>query len=229
MKGITIAIDGPVASGKGTIAPMLADRLQGFYLQTGAMYRAVALRCMQKQVDWSNEDVVIRELPGVRVRFVEKAVLLNDVDVTEELRKEMVGMASSKVATMSRVREELVERQQKIAKEMLTQGKAVIAEGRDTGTRLFPEATLKIFLTATPETRARRRVAQLQAQGRSDVIYPKVLDELLERDRQDQERKTDPLVTDPEKHGYTVVDSSDLTEEQTIEKIMSLIKEKHIL
>lgn len=229
MKGIIIAIDGPVASGKGTIAPLLAERLQGFYLQTGAMYRCVALRCIQKQADWSNEEVVIRELPGVRVRFEGKEVFLNEVNVTEELRKEMVGMASSKVATMPQVRSELVERQQKIAEEMLTLGKAVIAEGRDTGTRLFPEASVKIFLTATPETRARRRVAQLQAQGRKDVLYTKVLDELLERDKQDQERKTDPLVTEPEKHGYIIVDSSDLTEAQTVEKIVTIMKEKRVL
>jgi len=228
-KGITIAIDGPVASGKGTIAPLLAEKLQGFYLQTGAMYRAVALRCIQKQVDWSNEEEVLRELPGVRVRFEEKKVFLNDVNVTEELRKEMVGMASSKVAMMPRVRAEMIERQQKIAQEMLTLGKAIIAEGRDTATRLFPEASLKIFLTATPETRAHRRLAQLRAQGRKDVLYTKVFDELLKRDTQDQERRTDPLVTEPEKHGYIIVDSSDLTEAQTVEEIVTIMKEKGIL
>jgi CMP/dCMP kinase len=226
MKGITIAIDGPVASGKGTIAPLLAKRLKGFYLQTGAMYRCVALYCLNAQVGWSEEKAVVVQLPNITIAFQGDAVLLNGADVTEEIRREVVGMASSKIAMMPSVREDMLSRQQHIAREKLQQGMPVIAEGRDTGTKLFPETTYKIFLTATPEIRARRRVAQIQAQGRTGAVYTTVLKELLERDEQDQERKTDPLVKDPEKHGYTVIDNSRLTEEETIEKILSLIEEE---
>lgn len=227
-KGITIAIDGPVASGKGTLAPLLAAQLNGFYLQTGAMYRCVALSCMKDQIDWANEQAVVRELPKLSITFTADAVLVNGEDVTAEIRKEMVSMAASKIATMPQVRQEMVTRQQALAAAMLREGKIVIAEGRDTGTRLFPEASLKIFLTAKPEIRARRRVAQLRAMGR-EANYATVFSELMARDTQDQERKTDPLVTEPEKYGYTVIDDSSLSEEETITTILTMMKERGLL
>lgn len=210
-----MAIDGPVASGKGTIAKKLSRDLQGFYLYTGAMYRIVALACLEKNIDLHNEAQVIAELPTIAIRFEGEKVFFNDRDVTERIKEEDAANGSSVVAAYPKVREQMVALQQHIAQEAINQGKLVISEGRDTGTKVFPNADIKIYLTATDEVRAKRRVAQFQEQGK-EVSFTQVLQDLKERDRRDKERITDPLPSNPEELDYFVVDNSEENEEQRI-------------
>lgn len=224
--GFIIAIDGPVASGKGTIAPLLANRLNGFYLQTGAMYRAVALYCMQHSIDLTDKEAIIKNLPKIAIQFSDGRILLNGEDVTDEIRHEEVAYASSRIATIPEVRAFLVKEQQQIALKELKKGKVVVAEGRDTATKVFPDAKLKIFLTATPQVRAKRRQDQITKLTGKKVPFDEVLSEILKRDEQDKNRAIDPLVSNPKEHGYVVVDNSYQTERQTLEQMINLLKER---
>nr|MBI5455922.1 (d)CMP kinase [Candidatus Levybacteria bacterium] len=222
-KAYSIAIDGPVAAGKGTIAPKLARRLKGLYLYTGAMYRCVALFCFKKGVDLNNEGSVESILSKINIEFKEEKILLNNEDVTEQIKKEIVAMGSSKVALYKGVRQKLVFYQKEIAQKALSEGMSVVAEGRDTATKVLPNASLKIFLTAKPETRAKRRLAQIKKRGEKED-FKKVLDDVVKRDQQDSKRKIDPLVQNPENYGYFVLDNSDLSEKETIDAIVAKIK-----
>jgi cytidylate kinase len=219
-KVFSIAIDGPVAAGKGTIAPALAKRLNGFFLYTGAMYRCVALFCIREGVDLDNEEEVDSKLPEIKIDFKGHQIFLNNEDVTEEIKKEEVSMGASKVALYEKVREKLVSYQKDIAKKALDEGISVVAEGRDTGTKVLPNAKLKIFLDARPEVRAKRRLKQIEERGER-IDFNTLLEEVIKRDKQDSQREIDPLVSNPKDYGYFVLDNSDLTEEETIEKILS--------
>lgn len=219
-KGFVIAIDGPAAAGKGTISPLLAKSLNGFYLYTGAMYRCLALLCIENSIDTKNESSVIAILPQLKISFSNDRVFLNGKDVTERIKKEDVAMRSSDVAVVRKVREEMVSKQQEIAGHLIDEGKTIIAEGRDTATRVFPKADLKVFLTATPEVRAKRRVIQLK-EGGEIVEFEEILKDVQLRDRQDTDRETDPLVKDPESFGYFVLDNSNMSEEETIKIIIN--------
>lgn len=222
-KGISIAIDGPVAAGKGTIAPLLARKLKGFYLYTGAMYRCVALFCIKKGVDLNNQGSVESILSKINIDFKNNRVFLNDEDVTEEIAKEKIAMGSSKVALYKSVRQKLVSLQREIADKALASGLSVIAEGRDTATKVMPKADLKIFLTATPQIRAKRRLAQIEKRGEQED-YEKVLADVIKRDNQDSKRKIDPLVANPENYGYVLLDNSNLSEKQTVDLIFEKVK-----
>lgn len=222
-KAYSIAIDGPVAAGKGTIAPKLAKRLKGLYLYTGAMYRCVALFCLKKGIDLNNEGSVESVLSKINIEFKEGKILLNNEDVTEQIKAEKVAMGSSKVALYKGVRQRLVFYQKEIAQKALLKGINVVAEGRDTATKVLPNASLKIFLTAKPEIRAKRRLAQIKKRGEKED-FKKVLDDVVKRDQQDSKRKIDPLVQNPENYGYFVLDNSGLSEKETINAIMEKIK-----
>lgn len=226
MEGFIIAIDGPVASGKGTIAPLLANRLKGFYLQTGSMYRAVALSCIKHAIDPTNKEAIIKHLTKIVIKFSDERILLNGEDVTDEIRQEEVAYASSTIATIPEVRAFLVKEQQQIALKELKKGKVVVAEGRDTATKVFPDAKLKIFLTANPQVRAKRRQEQITKLTGKKVTFDEVLSEILKRDEQDKNRAIDPLVSDPKAHGYVILDNSYQTERQTLEQIINLLKER---
>lgn len=222
-KGISIAIDGPVAAGKGTIAPLLAKKLNGFYLYTGAMYRAVALFCIRKGVDINNQGSVESILSKVHLDFKKSKIYLNGEDVTEEIKKERVALASSKVALYRAVRQKLVHYQKIISEKALSAGLNVVAEGRDTATKVLPSADLKIFLTAKPQIRAKRRLAQIEKRGEKES-YEKILEDVVKRDNQDSKRKIDPLVANPENYGYIIVDNSSLSEKETVDLIFEHIK-----
>ncbi|HZQ29828.1 MAG TPA: (d)CMP kinase [Patescibacteria group bacterium] len=223
MKGFAIAIDGPVAAGKGTIAPLLAKKLSGFYLYTGAMYRCLALLAIKKNVDLSDKTSILGILPEVKVEFINDGVFLNGEDVTFDIKQQNVANASSRLAVIPEVRHHMVKLQQDIAKRAIEEGKIVVAEGRDTATRVFPEARLKVFLTATAEERAKRRLEQLKMMGVVADLET-VLDGVKKRDETDTQRETDPLVKNPQEHGYFVLDNTNLTEAQTLEAIESQIK-----
>lgn len=227
-KGFVIAIDGPVASGKGTIAPKLAEKIDGIYLYTGGTYRALALYCIQNHIDMSKENQIIEALPNVTINLKGETVLLNGVDVTENLKTPEVAKGSSVISVFGGVREAMIKVQQEVANREVEEGKIVIAEGRDTGTRVFPNAHLKIFLTAKPSVRAKRRLMQYKEKG-IDIGFEKVLQETIERDKRDSEREVDPLTKEPEKLGYVIIDSSNQAKEQTIGIIVETLKKSDIL
>ena len=222
-KGFVIAIDGPVASGKGTIAPKLSEKINGTYLYTGGTYRAVALYCLQNNIVADNKSAVIGALSDIKIDLRGKNVFLNGIDVTEEIKTPDVAILSSKVSVFREVREEMVKVQQDAAEREIMEGKVVITEGRDTGTKVFPDAKVKIFLTADSVGRAKRRMKQYEDKG-IKLEFEKVLKETLERDKRDFERETDPLSKEPEKLGYIVIDNSNQTEEQTVAIIISELK-----
>ena len=227
-KKFVIAIDGPVAAGKGTIALQLAHDLNGLYLYTGAMYRCVALFCVEHGVTLTDESAVIALLPEMTVEFEDALVFLNGRDVTERITEQDAANGSSVVAVFPKVREALVSKQQEIAHRAIAQGKIVISEGRDTGTKVFPDALVKIYLTASEETRARRRLAQYTKKGIVGT-FEEVLEEIRERDKRDKERAIDPLPNNPESLGYYIVDDSEITEQETLERIHKELERRNLV
>jgi cytidylate kinase len=225
--GFAIAIDGPLASGKGTIAQRLAKELNGFYLYTGGMYRSVALACLDRGLDITNPEEVIAILGTLTIVLTEDhRVLLNGHDVTDRIQAHDTASGGSVIAVIPHVRKVLVKRQQEIAKEEMAKGKIVVSEGRDTGTVVFPDAGLKIYLTASTEERARRRLAQYK---KPDTEFENMLKALKERDERDLNRKIDPLPSHPEALGYMIIDNSNLTQEQTLGKIKGELKKRALL
>ncbi len=219
-KPIKIAIDGPVASGKGTIARLLAEKLNGIYLDTGAMYRCVALYCLNNGIDLNNPQDVISSLKNIHIDFIKESVLLNGNDVTKEIRTLTVDNVAPKVAHLEKVREDMILRQQNIAASTIKKGITFIAEGRDIATHVLPNADLKIFLTADPKTRASRRVNQLENRGEKED-FDKVLGEIKQRDFEDIE-ENHALVKTPEKFGYFILDDSNISKEETCNIIINL-------
>ncbi len=196
MEKITIAIDGYSSTGKSTIAKRLAKALNYIYVDTGAMYRAVTLYAMRNgfiSETASDLDGLIASLDGVDLRFVYNDALgfaemyLNDQNVEREIRSMEVSRLVSKVATVEKVREKLVAIQQRMGKE-----KGIVMDGRDIGTVVFPDAELKIFMTASPEKRATRRYKELLDKG-EDVKYSEVLKNVEDRDYIDSHREISPL------------------------------------
>lgn len=227
-KTFAIAIDGPVAAGKGTIAVRLAHDLNGFHLYTGAMYRSLALLCLEKNIDLHDIESVVAVLPEMNIVFEGDTILLNGEDVTEKLKEKGPAAGSSVVAVDPRVRSAMVLKQQQIAQAALKVGKIVISEGRDTGTKVLPDAALKIYLTASDEVRAKRRLLQYQQQGR-EVSFEEVLAEIRERDKRDLERSADPLPSDPKALGYFVLDDSNQSEEETVHMIHAELKQRGLV
>ncbi len=211
---INIALDGPVGAGKSSIADAVAKRLSILHLDTGAMYRAVALAALERGIDPGDERAATAMMGGVDIdvayRDGSQATLLDGEDVSARLRSPEVSMAASTISKWPGVRREMVRRQQALAAEH-----ELLIDGRDIGTRVLPDAPLKIYLTASAEERARRRWLQ---QGKKEPLE-KVLRDLEARDAQDMNRKTDPLRV---AEGAHVVDSTNLTEEETVRAITAL-------
>lgn len=215
-----IAIDGPVAAGKGTIATALSKKLHGFHLNTGAMYRCLALYCLDENISVQKVDQVIDGLSKIWFDLEPDKVFLNDIDVTERIKQRAVTQLVPKIAAIGKIREEMVKRQQEIGRKKTAQGMVVIAEGRDAATKIFPDALLKIFLTARPEVRASRRYEQMGGKNNHTITFEAILADTNERDRRDYERKVDPLVKNPEQMGYIVLDNSDMSEEETVHAVI---------
>lgn len=174
-----ITIDGPAASGKGTVAKRLAARLGFAYLDTGAMYRAVALAALRRGLDCSAPEAVAAELPGIHIEMPPDRVLLNGEDVTEAIRTPAVSRGASKVAAVPAVRAFLIPQQQRIAA-----GRDLVSEGRDQGTVVFPDAPVKFYVTADVRVRAERRYRELLDRGVATAVDRELAD-LEERDRRD--------------------------------------------
>lgn len=188
---ISVAIDGPSGAGKSTLARRLAADLGYVYVDTGAMYRAIGLYAVRQGADLHDEAAVAALLPQIRldIRLQDGAqhVYLNGEDVSEAIRAEDIGMAASAVSAHGAVRDFLLETQRSLAA-----GQNVLMDGRDIGTVVLPHATVKIFLTASPEARARRRCLELQQKGK-DADYTTVLADIRQRDEQDTHRAIAPL------------------------------------
>lgn len=218
-KGIVIAIDGFSACGKSTLAKALGEALEYTYIDTGAMYRAVTLYFMRMGIDWLQEDKVIEGLKQIQIAFTQKKnytlVTLNGEVVESFIRKMDVSKNVSPVAESSAVRRFLVKQQQQLG-----EFKRVVMDGRDIGTVVFPQATLKLFLTATPEERVRRRFEELKIKG-YDVTYEAVKENLTRRDRIDSSRKDSPL---RQADDAVVIDGTLLTKEEQLVMVLALAK-----
>ncbi|PIF34836.1 cytidylate kinase [Flavobacterium sp. 9] len=225
MKKITIAIDGFSSTGKSTLAKQLAKELEYVYVDTGAMYRAVAYFAMQNELikaDFFDKKTLVDSLPNIQLEFKFNADLgfaemyLNGENVEKQIRTIEVSNFVSKVAEVSEVRSKLVEQQQEMGK-----NKGIVMDGRDIGTVVFPDAELKIFMTASAETRAQRRFDELQQKG-DNVSYEDVLKNVVERDHIDTHREDSPLVIADD---AIEIDNSYLNREEQFSAVLELVND----
>lgn len=219
-----IAIDGPAGSGKSTVAKLVAARMGFHYLDTGAMYRAVAVRALKDGVDLGDEAGVKSIAQSEAIRFEHEGseplpskVIIGDQDVTAEIRTPAADSAVSIVAALSSVRSAMVSQQRGLG-----EAGDIVVEGRDIGTVVFPHAELKVFLTATPEERARRRAAEQVERGH-DVDTKDVHTAILARDEADSTRDVSPLMAAQD---AVEVDTTGLTIEQVVERIAQLAEQR---
>src|SRR5262245_56306422 len=213
-----IAIDGPSGSGKSTLGRMLARALKLLYIDTGSMYRAVALAVIETEVDPNDKDSVVALARRIEIDLEgdpdSLCVLLNGRDVTEQIRTENVTVMSSIVSTIPGVRRAMVERQRAIGK------RGAVLNGRDIGTVVFPDADIKFFLTAAPEERAERRYKEGQLTASSTATYEETLADMIERDRRDSTRADSPLKVADD---AVVIDSTGKNIEETFAEMMTYV------
>jgi CMP/dCMP kinase len=221
---LIIAIDGPAGAGKSTVAQQLARRLGLAYVDSGATYRAAALRVLESGVSPEDEtrvaEVVARADIGFNASGGRPRVLLDGQDVTDKIRTSEVTLAAAKVSRLPEVRRKLVALQREFA-----QGRGVVMEGRDIGTVVFPQASLKIFLEADRDERARRRLEQNHQEGRSTTLEDTAY-ELGRRDQLDAERKISPLVAASD---AAEIDSTHLSAEQVVQRILRLATQRGLV
>lgn len=217
MRNFIMAIDGPAGSGKSTIAKILAEKHNLTYLDTGAMYRMVALYFFENNVDLDNDMEIKLNLNHVKMDIEKDRFILNGNDVSKEIRTPRVSGLVSFVARIKMVRDKLVELQREISR-----GKNVVLDGRDIGTVVFPDAPLKIFLIASPEERAKRRMKEYEEKGMKEN-FEAVLANIKERDMIDSTRSEGPL---KKADDAVEIDTSFMTIDEVVEKISSLLKEK---
>lgn len=222
MAHLQIAIDGPVAAGKGTVSRLVADRLGLLYIDTGAMYRAVAYQALKEKIDWDDEPGLVKIIKNHTLELQTPkgkkkdgrltTVILDGRDVSWEIRTELVGKGASQIANHKLVRKALVALQQKIAK-----ANNVVMEGRDITSVVLPKAQLKIYLTANDIVRAKRRHLELLVRG-EDITFEEVYQQLIARDKENMQRKESPLKIVPD---AWVIDTSDLAIPQVVSIICS--------
>ena len=219
-----VTIDGPSGVGKSTVSRGVAARLGFTYLDTGAMYRAVALKCQQEGVGVENNGALKKILDSLDMELIPVAsgsedvqVKLDGINVSKQIRTPEISMLASAVSAVPSVRATLTRMQQ----QMGDQGE-IVAEGRDTGTVVFPTANWKFYLDATPEERARRRIKQLRDQGK-DVNEQEILAQIIKRDRDDSERTIAPLKAAPE---AVYIDSTVLKPDEVIQRILEVVQKK---
>ncbi|EHA1124406.1 (d)CMP kinase [Vibrio navarrensis] len=216
-----ITVDGPSGAGKGTLCMLLSKKLGFQLLDSGAIYRVLALAAIHHGVDTESEDALVPLATHLDVQFIAEGelvkVILEGEDVSKELRKEETGMAASKVAALPRVREALLRRQR-----AFETAPGLVADGRDMGTVVFPQAQAKIFLDASAQERAHRRLKQLQDKG-LDVKFDDLLSEIQERDDRDRNRPVAPLRPAED---ALVLDSTSMSIDEVVEKALQYIESK---
>ncbi|TMO62052.1 (d)CMP kinase [Pseudoalteromonas aurantia] len=217
-----ITVDGPSGSGKGTVCRLLAEKLNWDVLDSGAIYRVLSLAALHHQIALDNEEALVPLAANLDVQFLidpvtkNGRVILEGEDVTTTIRNEDVGAAASKVAALPRVREALLRRQRAFRTEA-----GLIADGRDMGTVIFPEAEIKLYLTASAEERANRRFLELNGRG-LDVTLSGLLEDIKARDDRDMNRAVAPLV--PASDAITI-DTSELNAEQVFATVVEILEE----
>jgi cytidylate kinase len=225
MSKITIAIDGHSSCGKSTLARALASKLNYTYVDTGAMYRSVALHALHIGAivnEIISEPMIVSFLPEIKIHFEynlqhrHSETYLNDRNVEREIRSMEVARVVSKVAAIKEVRTKMVSIQREMGK-----NKGVVMDGRDIGTNVFPKAELKIFMTADPDVRAQRRVDEMNSKGQH-VSFEDVKKNLLKRDYEDSNRKENPLIKADD---AVVLDNSELNKEEQLEFVLKLIRD----
>ena len=218
----SIAIDGPAGAGKSSIAKALSKRLGYIYIDTGAMYRAVALFFVENNVSDGTDSRIesLLDKLEISIKYEDGAqkVILNGEDVTDKLRLEEIGKLASKFSAIGSVREKLVALQRKLA-----QKENVLMDGRDIGTVVLPNADLKIYLSASSKVRAKRRYLELLEKGHTDLDINEIEDEIIKRDEADMNREISPLKQADDAY---YLDSSDMTLEEVVSKILSMVKEE---
>ena len=219
-----ICVDGPSGAGKGTLSQRLAETLGWHLLDSGALYRIVGHACVLRDISWQDESRVVEVAETLDVRFMPSpagvSVWLAGEDVTAQIRSQDGSRGASAVAVLAKVRVALLDRQRSMATLP-----GLVADGRDMGTVVFPNAVLKIFLTASAEARARRRQAQLLEKGES-VSLPRLLDSINERDERDTNRSASPLVAAED---ALLIDSSTLTVDAVCERVLEFAADKGLI
>lgn len=210
-----IAIDGPSASGKGTVAQLVAEKLGYHYLDSGALYRIVALAAHQEDISWDEENDIAELVPRLDIRFKEGEIFLDGQNISEEIRTELMGQGASQVAAHPKVRSALTNLQHSFRK-----APGLVADGRDMATVIFPDADAKIFLTASAEVRADRRYQQIIKKGLA-ADYEAILKDLQDRDARDRQRSVAPL---QQAQDAALLDTSRLNIEQAVNKALEIIQ-----
>lgn len=217
MPKVTIAVDGPAGAGKSTISKIIAKKLKIEYIDTGAMYRAAALKVISSGIPVSDEKMIKKIMDNTDISFINGNIYLDGENVSEKIRSREISDAASKVSALYCVREKLVELQRKMAVK-----KSIIMDGRDIGSNVLKDADIKIYLTASIEERANRRYKEMAEKG-IDVTLEKVKDDIKERDKYDSERPLNPLKK-PE--DAVVVDTTGKSIDEAVDEIMSIINQE---
>ncbi len=227
--GFVIAIDGPVASGKGTVAKLLTQKIGAVQIDTGSMYRALALKCIRGNIDFSDKDTVVSLVHKTDIALTSESendlsrVLLDGEIVNDFIRSPAIAQGSSIISKYPEVRQFLVKKQKELIQKLRQDGKIVVIEGRIVASEVVPDAEYTLFLTATTAIRAKRRYEQYQQKGQ-EVSLEEVLEDTKERDTRDKNY----LPEHPEELGYRVLDTSDLREDETIEIIVQDLQKKGV-
>lgn len=219
MKKLSVAVDGPAGAGKSSVARIVAEKLRLTYIDTGAMYRAVALCMVKNGIDIKDLNGIENILNFIDIDLKDGKVYLNGEDVSLAIREQEISRLSSPVSAIPQVRKRLVEMQRKMAEET-----SVIMDGRDIGTNVLKDADVKIFLTASCEVRAKRRYNELKAKG-YDVKLETIMQDIKIRDAADSNREVDPLRVAPD---AVIVDTTDMSFDDVVEKILSIIHKREV-